>query len=104
MVSIVVVTRAALYIARRASSWAIEEHLGGRSPQCATVDARRPTHVYCGTAHAGLFRSRDGGRNWEPVGPGIDHPTVTAVAVGQAERAGEFGILYAGTEPSAVFR
>ncbi|HWC75530.1 MAG TPA: hypothetical protein VG454_16505 [Gemmatimonadales bacterium] len=104
MVSIVVVTRAALYIARRASSWVIEEHLRGRSPQCAAVDPHRPTQVYCGTASAGLFRSRDGGRNWEPVGPGIDHPTVTAVAVGQAERAGEFGILYAGTEPSAVFR
>jgi photosystem II stability/assembly factor-like uncharacterized protein len=29
---------------------------------------------------------------------------VTAVDVGQAEQAGGFGIVYAGTEPSAVFR
>jgi len=34
MVAIVVVTRAALLIARRASTWAIDEHLGGRSPEC----------------------------------------------------------------------
>ncbi len=104
MVGIVVVTPTALLIARRASTWTIEEHLGGRSPECVAVDLRGPTQVYCGTARAGLFRSRDSGRNWEPVGPGIDHPMVTAVDVGQAEQAGGFGIVYAGTEPSAVFR
>jgi photosystem II stability/assembly factor-like uncharacterized protein len=104
MVGIVVVTRAALLIARRASTWTIDEHLGGRSPECVAVDLRGPTQVYCGTALAGLFRSRDSGRNWEPVGPGIDHPMVTAVDVGHAEEAEGFGIVYAGTEPSAVFR
>jgi photosystem II stability/assembly factor-like uncharacterized protein len=68
------------------------------------VDPLDPARVYCGTTGAGLFRSRDGGRNWEPVGPGIAHLTITAVAVGHAERAEGFGIVYAGTEPSAVFR
>ena len=58
----------------------------------------------CGTAGAGLFRSHDSGRNWEPVGPGIEHGIITAVAVSHAERAEGFGIVYAGTEPSAVFR
>ena len=104
MAGIVVVTRAALLIARRASTWTIEEHLAGRSPQCVAADLRGPTQVYCGTARAGLFRSRDSGRNWEPVGPGIDHPMVTAVAVSHAKQAAGFGIVYAGTEPSAVFR
>ena len=104
MVSIVVVTRAALLIARRASSWTVDEHLGGQSPQCVVVDRRRPTQVYCGTARDGLFRSRDSGRNWEPVGPGIDHPMVTAVDVGHAEQVDGLGIVYAGTEPSALFR
>ena len=92
MVGIVVVTRAALLIARRASTWTIDEHLGGRSPECVAVDRRAPTQVYCGTARAGLFRSRDSGRNWEPVGPGIDHPMVTAVDVGHAEQADGFGM------------
>jgi len=32
MVGIVVVTRAALLIARRASTWTVDEHLGGLSP------------------------------------------------------------------------
>src|SRR5258708_18075991 len=104
MVGIVVVTRAALVTARRASTWTIDEHLGGRSPECVAVGLRSPAQMYCGTARAGLFRSRDSGRNWEPVGAGIDHPMVTAVDMAHAEQAAGFGIVYAGTEPSAVFR
>src|SRR6201998_2954546 len=104
MVGIVVVTRAALLIARRASTWTIDGHLAGLSPECVAVDLRRPAQAYCGTARDGLFRSRDSGRNWEPAGPGIDHPKITAVDVGHAGQADGSGIVYAGTEPSAVFR
>src|SRR5258705_6883101 len=98
MVGIVVVTRAAFLIAGRASTWPIDEHLSGRSPDCVAVDSRDPTRLYCGTAGAGLFRSRDSGRNWEAVGLGIAHQMVTAVDVGHAEQADGFGIVYAGTE------
>src|SRR5712672_49276 len=104
MVGIVVVTRAGLLIARRASTWTVGEHLAGLSPGCVAVDLSSPAQVYCGTARAGLFRSRDSGRNWEPAGPGIDHPMVTAVDVGRAGQTAGFGVVYAGTEPSAVFR
>ena len=62
MVGIVVVTRAALLIARPGSTWTVAEHLNGRSPICVAVDTRDPTRVYCGTDGAGLFRSRDSGR------------------------------------------
>ena len=92
MVGIVVVTRAALLITRRASTWTIDEHLDGLSPECVAVDLRSPAQVYCGTAHDGLFRSRDSGRNWEPVGPGIDHPMITAVDVGHAGQADGCGV------------
>jgi hypothetical protein len=37
MVGIVVVTRAALLIARRASTWTVDEHLAGLSPGCVAV-------------------------------------------------------------------
>ena len=101
---IIVVTRAALLIARRAATWSVDEHLAGESPACVAVDPLRPARMYCGTPRAGLFRSRDSGRNWEPVGPGIDHPMVTALAVGRSEGADGFGVVYAGTEPSFMFR
>ncbi len=104
MVGIIVVTRAALFIARRTSTWTIDAHLAGRSPECVAADPRSPAEVYCGTARDGLFRSRDSGRSWESAGLGIDHPMITAVDVGQAGQADRFGVVYAGTEPSAVFR
>jgi photosystem II stability/assembly factor-like uncharacterized protein len=104
MVGVAIVTRRALLIARRASTWTVNAHLRGQSPRCAAVDLLDPTRVYCGTTRAGLFRSRDSGRNWEPVGAGIDHAMVTSVGMGQTGEADRFGIVYAGTEPSAVFR
>jgi len=57
MVGIVVVTRAALLIARRASTWTVDEHLAGLSPGCVAVDLSSPAQVYWGTARAGLFRA-----------------------------------------------
>jgi hypothetical protein len=59
MVGFIVVTRAALLIVRPASAWTVAEHLNGRSPVCIAVDPRTPTHLYCGTSEAGLFRSHD---------------------------------------------
>jgi len=104
MVTLVVVTPAALLIARPGSRWTVEEHLSGLSPDCVAVDPQDPSRAYCGTGRRGLFRSRDSGRNWEPVGPGIEHKTITAVAVSRAERPDGFGVVYAGTEPSGIFR
>ena len=104
MVTLVVVTPAALLIARPGSRWTVEEHLSGLSPDCVAVDPQDPSRAYCGTGRGGLFRSRDSGRNWEPVGPGIEHKTITAVAVSRAERPDGFGVVYAGTEPSGIFR
>lgn len=104
MLSIIVVTRRALLIARRTSTWTVEEHLGGLSPECVAVDRFDPTRMYCGTAGAGLFRSHDGGQTWEPIGLSVEQDTIMAVAVSHAERAEGFGTIYVGTEPSAVFR
>ena len=103
-VSIIVVTPAGLLVARCGSSWVVEEQLRGRSPDCVAVDPHDPARVYCGTARDGLFRSRDHGRHWEPVGAGIVHGAITAVAVGHARRHDGPGVVYAGTEPSAVYR
>lgn len=104
MVSLVVATRTALLIARRGSAVTVEEHLRKRSPICVAVDPTDPARLYCGTSGDGLWRSGDGGRSWQPVGPGIDHPRITAVAVASTDPPRTFGPVFAGTEPSAIFR
>jgi len=100
VISLAIATDRALLIARRASQWTVEEHLRDKSPECLAVDAHQSGRVYCGTWGSGLWRSDDAGERWDPVGAGISHAEITAVAVSPAER----GIVYAGTEPSAVFR
>jgi photosystem II stability/assembly factor-like uncharacterized protein len=100
MSTLVVATEPALLIARHASTWSVEEHLKGESPESLAADPGDPARVYCGTWGHGLWRSDDAGRTWDPVGAGIGHAEITAVAVGLSER----GVVYAGTEPSAVFR
>jgi hypothetical protein len=51
-----------------------------------------------------LWRSVDAGTTWQRVGEGIASPQLTAVAVSRAERVGDHGAVYAGTEPSHLFR
>lgn len=104
MTTLAIATQPALLIARQGTRWTVEEHLQDRSPECLAVDPHHPDRVYCGTWGNGVWRSDDAGRTWEPVGAGIHHAEITAVAVSPVERGPRFGVVYAGTEPSAIFR
>ncbi|MDR7450849.1 MAG: hypothetical protein QN141_00660 [Armatimonadota bacterium] len=100
MTALLVATERALFVARRASRWSVEESLKGKSPDALAVDPHHPGRAYAGTWGHGLWRTDDAGRTWHPAGRGIAYGEVTAVAVSPAEG----GVVYAGTEPSAAFR
>ncbi len=59
MVGIVVVTRAALLIARRASTWTVDEHLAGPARPKCTAELRVPVSSEAATA-AGIGNQSDG--------------------------------------------
>src|SRR6476620_2662138 len=61
--------------------------------RCVAANGGR---VIVGTQGAGVFLSRDGGRQWERTE--LPEPDVFSVAIGHAD-----GTLYAGTEPSRLF-
>jgi len=83
------------------SAWAVEERLSGQPVQGVAADPHDPARVYAATA-AGLWRSTDGGRTWaRAAASGLDD--VTSVAVGLPPDGGP-GPVYAGTEPSRLFR
>lgn len=82
----------------------IDTTLEGRNASSLAVDPLRPELLYCGTWDAGAWRSADGGRSWQPVGPGITYPMVVSLAVSRCERVAGRGVVFAGTEPSALFR
>jgi len=61
----------------RGVSWAPAQGL-----QYATdlaVSQRLPAFVYAATGSAGIWRSPDGGRSWQPTGPGMYDPLATHV-------------------------
>src|SRR5205807_734358 len=95
---------ALLVLKRSNGGWQVERRLEGMPTQCVAVDSLRPQLVYCGTFGRGLWRSNDAGASWQPIGRGITRPQLMAIAVSKIERVGEYGVVYAGTEPSALYR
>lgn len=91
-------------VTSRADRLTSETRMGGLAPRCLAVDPLQPQRVVCGTAGHGVWISNDAGATWLPLGPETIPPDVTAVAVSGTERSGGRGLIYAGTEPSAIFR
>jgi photosystem II stability/assembly factor-like uncharacterized protein len=84
-------------------TWKVRLHLVESQPQCLAIDPLQPQIVYCGTFEQGLWQSADAGATWRQTGEGITSKNVMAVAVSALDRANGAGIVYAGTEPSAIF-
>jgi hypothetical protein len=77
--------------------WTVELSLSGCGAQCLAVDPADPETVYAGLREGGVRRSVDGGRTW--VDCRLPEPGVFSLAVSAAN-----GAVYAGTEPSRLFR
>jgi photosystem II stability/assembly factor-like uncharacterized protein len=77
--------------------WTVEVSLEGSGAQCLAVDPTDPDRLYAGLREGGVRGSEDGGRAW--VDCGLPEPGVFSLAVSAAD-----GAVYAGTEPSRLFR
>src|SRR5215218_843261 len=86
--------------------WRVHESLVGTNPECISLDPLNPSRAYCGTIGGGLWKTDDGGQNWNKIGKDfISSPNVTSVSVSPLERGNEeFNVVYAGTEPSEFYR
>lgn len=91
-------------VSQRNGEWRVGLCLVGHRPHCVAVDPLHQEQVYCGTFDQGLWHSADAGVSWKPVGDGIEHEAVMSVAVSETEQMNGYGVVYAGTEPSAIFR
>ena len=107
--------RELLVVGQQHGTWLAEPHLVGMPTTCIAHDPFHPERVYCGTFGRGLWRSTDAGHNWQPVGDagsamgpwhddGISHAQITSVAVSATDRPADYGVVYVGTEPTALFR
>jgi photosystem II stability/assembly factor-like uncharacterized protein len=77
--------------------WSVRTLLEDRGAQCVAVDPNKPARVYAGSRGRGVWRSSDGGDEWENAGLPADD--VFSIAVSPAD-----GAVYAGCEPSMLFR
>ena len=84
--------------------WEATVSLLGKQCQSLAIDPHRPARVYCGTFETGLWYSDDAGLSWHPIGAALPHAAVMAVAVSPLEGENGMGVLWAGTEPSALYR
>src|ERR1700747_1907117 len=88
-------------IRSRNGEWKADLRLVGHHPMCIAVDPFHQEQVYCGTFDDGLWYSPDAGTSGKHVGDGIDHEAVMSLAVSETKQVNGFGVVYAGTQPSA---
>lgn len=79
--------------------WEAEAQMEGTAPRCLGADPAHPERVWCGTVGAGPWRSSDRGASWLSAGEALAALDVSALAVGPNE-----GVVYAGIDPSAMWR
>ena len=82
---------------RDRGGWRVERSLDGTGAQCLAADPSERDTVYVGLREGGVRRTTDGGRSWSDCG--LPEPAVFSVAVSAVD-----GAIYAGTEPSALYR
>jgi photosystem II stability/assembly factor-like uncharacterized protein len=78
-------------------AWTVAPALSASGAQCLAVDPVDRDTVYAGLREGGVRRSVDGGETW--VDCKLPERGVFSLAVSRAD-----GALYAGTEPSRLFR
>src|SRR4051812_4353170 len=71
--------------------------LQGTKAQCLAADPQDPDTVYVGLRETGIRKTTDGGGTWHECE--LPEPGVFSLAVGRVD-----GAVYAGTEPSRLFR
>lgn len=99
-----------LIVKKELNDYSVTTHLKGTHPTEVAIDPIDKNIVYCATYGNGLWKSIDGGDNWEAIGQsnayheptkgnGITSAYVTAIAINPLQN----NILYVGTEPSEMY-
>lgn len=76
--------------------------LDGSGACCLAVDPRDADRVYVGTFDDGVRVTEDGGETWRKSA--LDDPRVLSLAVSRAHEVHGRSVVYAGTEPSNLYR
>lgn len=81
-----------------------EMSLRGSGAVCLAVDPRDPRRLYVGTFDDGVYVTDDGGEAWRSSSAGLEDRRVLALAVSPSHDRDGTSVVYAGTEPSNLYR
>lgn len=84
--------------------WVLHEKSTPYSFRCLAADPNKNGRLYGGSFDNGLWMSDNHGVTWQQAGEGISHDRVLSVHVSQREIVNGHSVVWAGTEPSHVFR
>src|SRR5918996_5932842 len=88
---------AVVRISQDGDAWSSVRLLESVGAMSVAVDPRDPERIFAGSTERGLWRSLDGGESFDSAR--LPEDGVFSVAVGPLD-----GAVYAGCEPSALFR
>lgn len=89
---------------RTGHEWRLEKTEVDHEFHCLAADPKRTGRLYGGTFDHGLWISDNDGKSWQPAGEGIAHRRVLSVAVSPTEAVNGYSVVWAGTEPSMLYR
>jgi len=88
---------------RDTRTWKAHTSLEQSSPECLVAHDRHRDVLFCGTFESGVWKSENGG-HWFQVGTETVTGSVTSLAAGRRANSNGYSPLFAGTEPSALYR
>ncbi|HLR14758.1 MAG TPA: hypothetical protein VK144_02980 [Bacillota bacterium] len=89
---------------RISEQWKLTEKTFDWKFMSIASDPFNPRRIYAGTFDHGLLVTEDQGESWQQVEAGIIEKRVMSVAVSPTEKINGYGVIWAGTEPSNVYR
>ena len=78
--------------------------LEGSGACCIAADPADPRRIYVGTFDDGVYVSDDAGESWRSDKSGLSDRRVLSLAVSPSHREAGRSVVYAGTEPSNLYR
>jgi len=91
-------------LSKKKNVWMLDEKKANVEFRCLATDPTQDGRLYAGTFNDGLWISDDRGESWQKAGTGIAHNRVLSVAVSPTEIVNGYRVVWAGTEPSGLFR
>ena len=95
-----------LVIQKQNNEYIFSNHLQGKKINSLAFDPLNDSRIYVATAREGLWRTEDKGKSWERIGENenaIKSSIITSVAVHPNKKVNGNSVVYAGTEPTALY-